>query len=98
MRLTVETNSQKVVSNTIAKLFHINLSINNSFPNLSLQAFSRPKFNYGGYLTFASAFKSLKPEDLAFHLMQVLTGELLRSAFFFACVLFLNVKILGHCI
>ena len=35
-----------------------------------------PKLNFGGYMTFESTFKALKPDNFAFYLMKIesLTG------------------------
>ena len=41
--------------------------------------------NFGGYVTFGSIFKALKPDDFAFYLMQIAIFDSLITQF---CILF----------
>ena len=58
------------------KKIFILLSIKNYISKKSLYALSKPKLNFGGYMTFESFFKDLKPDTSAFYLFQIasLTG------------------------
>ena len=48
-------------------------------------ALNRLKLNFGGYMTFESTFKVLKPDNYAFYLLQIASFDRLITQF---CILF----------
>ena len=48
---------------------------------LNIKGVSRHKFHFWGYLTFQSIFYNLKPENLAFNLMQITSYDRLLAKF-----------------
>ena len=52
--------------NPAIQTIFIRFSIENLIANISLYVLSRPKLNYGCYLTFDFTVQALKPENFAF--------------------------------
>ena len=71
------------------------LFIVNSIANISFYALIRPKWNFGGHLTFESTFKTREFCPL---FDQIESFDRWLHQFFVYVLLLLYVKILGHCV